>query len=311
MSIVYNWIMENTYDLVIIGGGPAGLTAAMYACRAKLKVALVEENAPGGKLINIPKIDNYPGYETISGLELAQELAKQASSYDPAIINAKVKRIYDHDVVLENDEILQGKYILIATGSKERRLDLPHSDEYLGKGISYCASCDGFFFRRKELCLIGSDDRAIEEALYLAPLASRLTIICRYEKLDCDVSLYETLKQYDNVDIIYDSLPHELIIKDDKLSGLRIRNINDDLIQDIPCSGIFPYISYNPATSFINDIDLDANGFIVTDSNMKTSIAHIYAAGDVVSKKLRQIVTACSDGAIAATAIIQNLKKTK
>ena len=300
--------MKDIYDLIIIGGGPAGLTAAIYARRANIDVLLIEESSNGGKLSKIDKIENYPGIETISGFDLANQLVNHAKKYDTQIVNGKVIKIENKTVTLADQTSYNGKAILIATGSKQRKLDLEKANEFEGKGISYCATCDGFFFRNKEVIVIGSNYQALEESLYLANLVSKLTIVNRNDSFDADDTLISSVSSNKKIDILYNSVPTSLIIEANKIVGLSINNINTNEKNDILCVGIFPYISFNPGTDFVNKGILDEFGFIKTNPDMSTTIDGLFAAGDCISKDLRQVVTACSDGAIAATSIIKYLK---
>lgn len=286
--------MKDIYDLVIIGGGPAGLTGAIYARRANLNVLIIDYSQTS-KLNKIANIENYPGYKSISGFELDQNFRKQVQDLDVEIKDEKVIEIKDHTVVTSNNEY-EAKAILIATGSKQRKLDLPNALEYEGKGISYCATCDGFFFKNKPVVVIGDSSIAIEEAKYLSSLASKVTIISRNEN------------KIDGIDTKTSCVPTSIIINEGKITGLTIQNINTKQSEDIECNGIFPYISFNPSTDFVDKTVLNDKGYIKTNPDMSTNIDGLFAAGDCIEKDLRQIVTAASDGAIAATSIIRYLK---
>ena len=286
--------MKDIYDLVIIGGGPAGLTGAIYARRANLNVLIIDYSQTS-KLNKIANIENYPGYKSISGFELDQNFRKQVQDLDVEIKDEKVIEIKDHTVVTSNNEY-EAKAILIATGSKQRKLDLPNALEYEGKGISYCATCDGFFFKNKPVVVIGDSSIAIEEAKYLSSLASKVTIISRNEN------------KIDGIDTKTNCVPTSIIINEGKITGLTIQNINTKQSEDIECNGIFPYISFNPSTDFVDKTVLNDKGYIKTNPDMSTNIDGLFAAGDCIEKDLRQIVTAASDGAIAATSIIRYLK---
>lgn len=286
--------MKDIYDLVIIGGGPAGLTGAIYARRANLNVLIIDYSQTS-KLNKIANIENYPGYKSISGFELDQNFRKQVQDLDIEIKDEKVIEIKDHAVVTSNNEY-EAKAILIATGSKQRKLDLPNALEYEGKGISYCATCDGFFFKNKPVVVIGDSSIAIEEAKYLSSLASKVTIISRNEN------------KIDGIDTKTNCVPTSIIINEGKITGLTIQNINTKQSEDIECNGIFPYISFNPSTDFVDKTVLNDKGYIKTNPDMSTNIDGLFAAGDCIEKDLRQIVTAASDGAIAATSIIRYLK---
>lgn len=286
--------MEQIYDLIIIGGGPAGLTAAIYARRANLNVLIID-NSQTNKLNKIANIENYPGYISISGFELDQNFKKQVNELNVSMVDEKVIKINEHNVQTLNNEY-NAKTILIATGSKQRKLDLQNAQEYEGKGISYCATCDGFFFRNKEVVVIGDSDIAIEEAKYLSSLVSKLTIISKNSK------------HIENIETKINSIPTRLIIEDNKLVGIEIQNLDTKNTEIIKCSGIFPYISFNPSTDFVDASLLDELGYIKVDQNMATSIPYIFAAGDCIVKNLRQVVTACADGAIAASSIVKYIK---
>lgn len=308
MTTWYNQNVKDIYDLIIVGGGPAGLTAAIYARRANLSVLLIEESADGGKLSKIHQIDNYPGFESISGFDLANQLINQAKKYETEMINGKVIKVDDTSISLSDGKTYNAKAILIATGSKQRKLDIPNALNYEGKGISYCATCDGFFFKNKEVVVIGDSSQALEESLYLANLVSKLTIINRHADLNGEATLSDLVKNNNKIEIINSSIPTDLIIEENKIVGIKIIDLNSNQTQIINCVGIFPYIDFNPGTDFLDSKILDENGFIKVNQDMSTVIPGIYAAGDCIQKQLRQVVTACSDGAIAATSIIKYLK---
>lgn len=286
--------MKDMYDLIIVGGGPAGLSAAIYARRANLNVLIIDYS-PTNKLSKIANIENYPGYVSISGFELDQNFKKQVNELNVPIKDEKVIKINNH-IVSTVDNEYEGKTILIATGSKQRKLDLPNAQEYEGKGISYCATCDGFFFKNKPVVVIGDSSIAIEEAKYLTSLASKVTIITKNQN------------EIQNIETKTNSVTTNIIINDGKITGIEIQNLDTKQVETIECSGIFPYISFNPSTDFLNQDLLDDKGYIKVDENMSTSLPHIFAAGDCIQKNLRQVVTACADGAIAATSIIKYIK---
>lgn len=287
--------MTETYDLIIIGGGPAGLTAAIYAKRANLNVLIIDYSQTN-KLSKIASIENYPGFTSISGFELDQNFRKQVQELNIEIKDEKVIEIKNHTVITLDNEY-ETKTILITTGSKQRKLDLPNALEYEGKGISYCATCDGFFFKNKPVVVIGDSSIAIEEAKYLSSLASKVTIVSRNTNV------------IENIETKTNSVPINIIVKDNKIVGLTIQNINTKQTEDIECNGIFPYISFNPSTDFVSKELLNDKGYIKTKPNMSTDVEHMFAAGDCIEKDLRQIVTAAADGAIAATSIIKYIKK--
>ena len=300
------------YDVIIIGAGPAGLTAAIYACRANLSVLIIEAEVNGGKLSKTYEIENYPGIKKIGGLELAMQLTEHAQNFGANLISGTVDTILEQDnlkkVVLTNNKEYLAPYIIVATGTKERTLDLPRADEFTGRGISYCAVCDGFFYRNKKVVIIGGGNSALEESLYLSSIVDKVTIVIRRDEFRGEASVVEKVKNNDKIEIITKHVPESLRIEDDKITGLTIKNVDTDQLQTIDCDGIFPYIGADPCTSFLNPSILDSNGYILAKPDMSTDIEGIYAAGDCISKNLRQVVTACNDGAIAANSIANKLK---
>lgn len=295
------------FDLVIIGGGPAGLSAAIYAKRANLKVAIVESISLGGKLIKIDKIENYPSYIEITGFDLAQKFIEHTNRFKPEIIQGQVKTIKDHNIILDNNKSLQAKAIIIASGSKEKELDLNLAKNYIGKGISYCAVCDGFFYRNKDIVIIGGGNSALQEALYLSNIVSSITIIIRRDTFKADALLIDKIANNPKIKVIKNVLPTKLIIDDDRICGLQIKSKNDASLLDLKCSGIFPYLGSLPNSTFIPEILLDELGYIKVNEDMQTAIPYIFGAGDVSNNHLKQIISACSDGAKAATSALKYL----
>ena len=300
------------YDVIIIGSGPAGLTGAIYATRANLSVLIIEAEVNGGKLSKTFKIENYPGIKEIGGLELAMQLTEHAQNFGAKLISGTVEAITQEDnlkkVVLTNKQEYLAPYVIVATGTKERTLDLPKADEFIGKGISYCAVCDGFFYRNKKVAIIGGGNSALEEALYLSTIVDKLYIIIRRDEFRAEASVVDKVKNNNKIEIIYKHLPDSLVIEDDKIKGLKIRNVENNDIETIECDGIFPYIGADPCTSFLDSSILDEYGYVVVNDDMSTAIEGIYAAGDCIHKNLRQVVTACNDGAIAANSIANKMK---
>ncbi|MBO4918950.1 MAG: thioredoxin-disulfide reductase [Erysipelotrichaceae bacterium] len=305
--------MNELYDVIIIGAGPAGLTAAIYASRANLKTLVLEAEVNGGKLSKTHQIENYPGIASISGLELAMQLSEHGQKFGAKLMSGTVDKIIESDgyktVLLADGQEYHTKTVIVASGTKERMLDLPHAGEYTGKGISYCAVCDGFFYRNKKVAIIGGGNSALEEALYLASLASEVTIIIRRDVFRAEASIVDKVRANEKIRIITRHIPDELVIDSGRIAGVKIRNVDTGEIRTVECSGIFPYIGADPCTSFLDPSVLDSNGYIIVNPDMSTSIKGIYAAGDCIVKDLRQVVTACNDGAIAASSISRYLKK--
>ena len=298
-------------DLTIIGGGPAGLSALIYACRANLDVLLIEKESLGGKLIKIDSIENYPGFKQISGFDLANDFIEHTKSFNYETRYADIKKIVDQkdykQIILDNDEVIDTKTIIIASGSKEKELELAYSKQYTGKGISYCAVCDGFFYRKKDVVIIGGGNSALQEALYLSQLVNSITIIIRRDVFRGDRLLVDKIEQNKKIKVIKNTLPNKLVTEDDKLIGLEIKD-KDNNLSIINCSGIFPYLGSIPNTSFVPKELLDENGYIKVNKDKSTAIKGIYGAGDVTNTNLRQVVTACSDGALAASSVIKFLQ---
>lgn len=299
------------YDVIIIGAGPAGLTAGVYACRANLSVLILEAEVPGGKLYKTYEINNYPGILNIGGGELGEKLVEHATSLgaklESGIVNKIEKEGDTFKVSLDNETTYESKTIIVATGTKERQLGLPHADEFVGRGISYCAVCDGFFYRKKIVTIIGGGNSALEEALYLANLADKVNIVIRRDVFRADQKVVDKVKENEKINIIVKHLPESLVIEDDTIKGIVLKNVDTGELQTVETNGIFPYIGADPITEFVPNEVLDEKGYIKTNSDMSTSVKGLYAAGDVIAKGLRQVVTACSDGAIAANSIVKYL----
>ena len=301
------------YDVVIIGSGPAGLTAAIYCLRANLNILILENKTMGGKLSKTYKIENYPGFKEINGADLANHFINQVKNLNADIKEGSVSNIINNkdekDIILDTNEIIKTKTIIIATGTKEKTLDLPKADKFTGNGISYCAVCDGFFYRKKDVVIIGGGNSALEEALYLSSLVNKIYIVIRRDIFKAEKSIINKVINNPKIEVIKNHLPDSLIIKDDKIVGLNIKDTKNNKITKIDCVGIFPYIGSLPNTNFIPKEILDKNKYIIVNKNMETKFEGIYAAGDVINKSLRQIVTATSDGAIAANSAINYLSK--
>lgn len=290
-------------DIVIIGGGPAGLSAALYASRAGAKVTIVEAGAPGGKLNLTAHIENYPGVKKKMGPELAYEMYEQSLSFGASLKMTEVKQIIDegdYKKVMTSKEEITAKAVIIATGTKERKMGLPLEDEMTGQGISYCAVCDGPFFKGKEVAVIGGGNSAIEESLYLADIVERVHIIMRRDVFRADDYLVKHALDHEKITFHFKKKPHALMIEDHTLKGLELEDSVTGEVEPLEVQGIFPFIGLDPVSDFVKDLGItDDKGYIKVDENMETSIKNIFAIGDVRQKTLRQVVTAANDGAIA------------
>ncbi|MGL4382122.1 MAG: thioredoxin-disulfide reductase [Bacilli bacterium] len=297
--------MENKeHDLIIIGAGPAGLSAAIYGVRAGLEVLMLESSAPGGKMVTTAEIENWPGYKSITGPDLAYSMFDHATSLGAKYQYGHVARIDDVDglkvITTTNEEVYYTRNVIIATGMVERKLNIPGEAKFANKGVSYCAVCDGAFFKDKIVSVIGGGNSALEEALYLTKFASKVNVIIRRDEFRASQIVQDHLKANEKINLITLSKPIE-VIGDTKVTGLVLENVNTNELVSIATDGIFPFIGLDPITTFVEHLGItNPQNYIITDDNMETKVKGLYAAGDVRVKELRQVVTASNDGAIAA-----------
>ena len=299
-----------TYDIIIIGGGPAGVTSAIYALRANKRVLLLEKEIIGGKVASSPLIENYPGIMNINGVELSDDLNKQLISLGVEILRKTVIDLqYEGAVkkIITKDEIYEAQAIIIATGTKYKKLGIEKEDEFIGKGISFCAICDGFFYKNKTVAVIGGGNTAVANALELANICEKIYLVQNLEYLTAEYILTEQLYKNKKVEILYN---HSItkILGDEKLSGIELTSNNKTKILKI--DGIFLAIGQIPETEFINKekVKVDEMGYIIIDEKCRTNIEGKFAGGDCVSKEIRQLTTAVSDGTIAALNAIKYLR---
>lgn len=294
------------YDLVIVGGGPAGMTAALYAARANLKVAIVEGFLYGGQMQKTDCIENFPSYESISGEELSEKMEEQMFAYNVDELFGYVTKIIPKDnyntLLLSDDKTVDTKTVLIATGAKHKLLNVPGEQELTNKGVSYCALCDATFFKDKELVVVGGGDSALEEALYLTNYATKVTIVHRRDEFRAQLYLQEKVKA--NPKIAF-----ELSDEVTSINGTDcVESVTLKSGKTLKTDGVFIYVGQEPSTNFVNDLGItNAAGWICVDSHFQTKIPSIFAAGDCIAKDIRQIVTATGDGANAAQYIYQYL----
>lgn len=290
------------YDTIIIGSGPAGMTAALYAARSNLKVALLERGIPGGQMNNTSDIENYPGYANISGPELAEKMFEPLEKLGVEHLFGYVKKIEDHGnvkKVFTEDEVFETKTVIIASGAFHRHLGVLGEEELNSRGVSYCAVCDGAFFRDEDLLVVGGGDSAVEEAVFLTRFAKTVTIIHRRDELRAQKVLQDRAFANEKIRFIWGSVVKE--IKGDKrVSSVIVENVKTGEISEHEFAGVFIYVGLEPVSEFVKDLGItNEAGWIVTDNHMKTAISGIYAIGDVREKNLRQVTTAVGDGAIA------------
>lgn len=296
------------YDVIILGAGPAGLTAGIYAARGGLNAVIVESKAVGGQAALTAEIENYPGFESVSGFELVSLIQAQCERLGVAFV-------YDNPVNVSLDGniksvetaysgVLEARAVIIATGAMPRTLGLPRESALMGGGVSYCATCDGAFFKGKAVAVVGGGNTAVEDALYLEKFASSVTLIHRRDALRADAILAKRIAE-STVKVAWDSVVTQLN-GENKLSSVTLKNVKTGELSDLPVSGLFVAVGQTPATEGLKGVELDG-GYIVTDEEMRTSLPGVFAAGDVRKKTLRQVVTATADGAIAAESAIKFL----
>lgn len=300
------------YDTLIIGSGPAGMTAALYAARSNIKVGIIEQGAPGGQMNNTSDIENYPGYDRISGPELAMNMYTPLEKFEVENIYGIVQRVEDAGAVkrvVTDDNTYEAKTVILATGAKHRTLGVTGEEEYTSRGVSYCAVCDGAFFRNQDLLVVGGGDSAVEEAVYLTQFAKSVTIIHRRDALRAQKILQDRAFSNDKVHFIWDSVVKEIKGTDVKVSGVTIENVKTGEISEHDFGGIFIYVGIDPVSHMVADLGItDEVGWVLTDEHMRTSIPGIFAIGDVRQKDLRQIATAVGDGAIAGQGVYQYIE---
>lgn len=299
--------MKN-YDLIIIGGGPAGLTAGIYALRGGLSALIVEREAPGGQILKTQNIENYPGVESVAGYELATTMLKQTESLGCQFKYDEVKSVQLNDKIkrleFSSGDKLETKNMIIATGARPKTLNVTGEKEFTGRGVSYCATCDGNFYKGKTVVVVGGGNTAVYDAIFLSNIAAKVYLVHRRCALRAEKILVDSLKSRENVVFLLDSVI-ERIIGDDKVNSLTIKNVLNNETRALSTDGIFIAIGQSPQSELFVSVNKDEYGYIITDSEMKTNSDGVYAIGDVRAKSLRQIVTACADGAIAVSDIIK------
>ena len=304
---------KDLYEILIIGGGPAGLTAGIYGSRSKRDTLIIEKLLPGGQVGLTDIVENYPGFpEGIEGPELVKKMEAQAKKFGTEIITDEIidlKLEEEEKEVISRSGSYRTKTIIIASGATQRKLGVPGEKEFTGRGVSYCATCDGAFFEGQEIAVVGGGDTAVQEAIYLTQFAKKVTIIHRRDKLRASKILQERAFKNEKIDFLWDSVVTE-IMGDKRVEKIKVKNVKRGEEKIIEKNGIFIYIGLVPNTSYLKGkIKLDQNGYVITDENMRTSIEGVYAAGDVRTKSLRQIVTATADGAQAAMSAVEYLEE--
>lgn len=295
------------YDLVIIGGGPGGLSAAIYAMRAALKTVLVEKGVTGGQVTMSDEVENYPGFTHISGAELSMKFTQHAQSYDLETISQEVTELDPgldyHTVRLANGQALKSHAVVLATGGSPRKLDVPGEREFYGKGVSYCATCDGFFFRGKTVVVVGGGDSAAEEALYLAKLCKKVYIAHRRDELRASKILQQRIFNDCNIEMLWNTVVTEIKAGADGVEQVSLKDTQTGDNRSLDVDGVFIFIGFNPNNTLVPaGTRMNADGMVVTDEKCETRTPGIYVIGDLREKFARQIVLSAADGCTAALA---------
>ena len=295
--------MKHIYDMIIIGGGPAGYTAALYASRAGLDTVLLERMSAGGQMALTGDIDNYPGFEEgIDGFSLGMKMQQGAQRFGAKTEYTEVLGVDFSEQIKEVETvsgIFYGKTVVISTGANPRELGIKDEQQLIGKGVHYCAHCDGRFYKDKTVVVVGGGNSAAADALYLSRLAKKVYVVHRRDTLRATKIYHKPLLKADNVEFLWNSTVEEFIT-DGRVIGVRVKNVTNDSISELTCDGVFVSIGRKPATEFLKEkVKLDENGYVIADESTRTDVDGVYAVGDVRTKPLRQIVTAVSDGAVA------------
>lgn len=303
------------YDVIIIGAGPAGMTAALYAARANLNTLLLERGIPGGQMNNTAEVENYPGFDSILGPDLALKMYDGINQFgvEHGYGNVvEVKDHHDYKEVITDDASYEAKVVIIATGCEHRNLEVPGEAEYSGRGVSYCAVCDGAFFRNKKLIVVGGGDSAVEEAIYLTQFADEVKIVHRRDALRAQKIIQDRAFANEKISFIWDSVVEEIKGDDQKVTAVKIKNVKTGETYEEAADGVFIYVGLVPLTQAFASLGItDDAGWILTDERMQTKIPGILACGDARQKHLRQITTAVGDGGIAGQQAYQFIEENK
>lgn len=310
-------MLENEfYDLIIVGGGPGGLSAGIYALRAALKTILIEKGLPGGQVAISDAVENYPGFEHISGMELSQKFLQHAESCGLEVVQHQVETIDAgpayHTVMLSNGAILKSHTVILATGGNPRKLNIPGEDAYYGKGVSYCATCDGFFYKNKTVVVVGGGDTAVEEALYLSKIVKKVYLVHRREELRASKILQQKIISEGKVEILWNTIASAVIADDQGVSAVDLKNTQTGKRQELPVDGVFIFVGYIPNKKLVPfEVKTNAEGYVVTNEICETNVPGVYAIGDLREKYAKQIVLAAADGcngALAAAHYVESRK---
>ena len=298
------------YDIVIIGAGPAGLTAAIYALREEKKVVILEKETIGGKITSSSKVENYPGFKSISGMDFANNLYEQVIDLGGEINIEEVLSIENGKVkkVITDENTYETKSIIIASGSKYKTLNLDNEEDLIGNGISFCTVCDGSFYKNKDVCVVGGANSALNSALYLSKICNKVYLIVRGPKLKGDKKVIDDVLSANNIEVLYNATVNEYVLDNDELVGVEVKS--DECEKKLDVEGVFLAIGQSPEIDYLNDlIKVDENNYVLASEDCITNIDGIFVAGDVRKKEVRQLTTAVSDGTNAAINAINYLKE--
>lgn len=308
--------MQNyEFDTIILGGGPAGLAAGIYASRGAVSTALIDTNMLGGQPSNYLELENYPGFPVVGGFDLMEKFEEHADKFGvqkfPMQEIEKIDLVSNPKLILTKEAEFKAKTIIIATGAQPMKLGVPGEKEYVGRGVSYCAVCDGAFYRDKVVAVIGGGNAAVEEAMYLTKFADKVYVVHRRNELRADKIVQERAFANKKIEFVWDSVVKE-IKGEDLVHTVVLENVKTGEQSNLPVNGVFPYIGMTPNVENISgQVSQDAGGFILTDETMKTSIEGVFAVGDVRKTPLRQVITAASDGAVGAVYAVKYLESLK
>ncbi len=295
------------YDVIIIGGGPAGLSAGIYALRASMRTVLIEKAAAGGQVTLTDEVENYPGFRNINGYDLSQKFLEHAQSYNLEVLNQEATDLEPglewHTVQLDSDERLKSHAIILASGGLPRKLNIPGEDQFYGKGVSYCAVCDGFFFRNKTVVVVGGGDTAVEEALYLSKLAQKVYLVHRRDALRASMILQQRLKADKKIEILWDTILAAIKAGEGQVSAVDLQNTQTEETRELAADGVFIGIGFDPNNQLVPaGTKVNSDGYVCTDEKCETNLPGLFAIGDLREKYGRQIVLSAADGCTAALA---------
>ena len=295
------------YDMIIIGGGPAGISAGIYALRASMRTVLIEKGSAGGQMTLTDAVENYPGFKNINGFELSEKFLDHAKSYNLEVLSQEVTALEPgldwHTVQLDSSEHLKSHAVILACGGQPRKLNIPGEDEYYGKGVSYCAVCDGFFFRNKTVVVVGGGDTAAEEALYLSKITAKVYLVHRRDALRASMILQERLQADKKIEIIWDSVVTAIKSQEDQVSAVDLQNTRTGETRELATDGVFIFIGFDPNNQLVPaGTKINSDGYVCTDEKCETNLPGLFAVGDLREKYGRQIVLAAADGCTAALA---------